>query len=523
MSNSTTFNSESLASAAGVSILLLALPSLNPFSYGPTPAVAQGLVVWLAAAVCWLVWELSGAGNPARTRTVAAAWLLAATLSAAMGLLQYLGLADRLGPWVNFVEAGQAYANLRQRNQLATLLGIGLSALLWWQVRATPNKLNSFLSRNWPVGVAILLAAADAASASRTGFVQLLLLAALSVVWRRGRATMALALLGYAAAAFVLPMLLPHAQIAPETALQTGILSRVGEASGRAVLWDNVLHLIALKPWLGWGFGELHYAHFITLYPGERFVDIMGNAHNLPLHLAVTLGVPASILVSVALFWLVWRAQPWRERRANRQLAWSVLAVIGVHSLLEYPLWYGPFQLAAVLAVWMLWQPRPFLVEAAPHGLAVDIGRPALGALVAAGVLAAACSYASWDYWRISQIYLPVPQRAAAYREDTLSKIRPSWLFQRQVQFAELGTTPVTADNAQRINALAKEVLHFSPEASVVQKLIDSAMLLGHEEEAAYYAKRFQAAYPQEYAAWTLRCAHKGNPACATLGAAGRE
>jgi hypothetical protein len=163
------------------------------------------------------------------------------------------------------------------------------------------------------------------------------------------------------------------------------------------------------------------------------------------------------------------------------------------------------------------------LVEAAPHGLAVDIGRPALGALVAAAGLAAACSYAAWDYWRTSQIYLPVSQRAAPYRDDTLNKIRSSWLFQRQVQFAELGTTPVTADNALHINTLAKEMLHFSPEASVVQKLVDSAMLLGQGEEADFYAKRFQAAYPQEYAAWTLRCAHKGNPACATLGAAGWE
>jgi O-antigen ligase len=419
-----------------------------------------------------------------------------------MGLLQYLGLSNSFNPWVNFVDAGQAYANLRQRNQLATLLGIGLSALLWWQVDASRAKTETFISRAWPSAVALLLAAADAASSSRTGFVQLLLLAALSLVWRRGRATMVLALLGYAAAAFVLPLLLPHAPLAPETALQTGILARVGEASGRGILWDNVLHLIALKPWLGWGWGELHYAHFITLYAGDRFVDIMGNAHNLPLHLAVTLGLPAAILVCVGVLWLVLRAQPWRERRANRQLAWSVLAAIGVHSLLEYPLWYGPFQLAAVLAVWMLLQPRPFLFDAAPHGLAVGTRRPSLGALLAASGLAAACSYAAWDYWRITQIYLPVSQRAEQYRDDTLSKIRPSRLFQRQVRFAELVTTPVTVDNARYVNALAKEMLHFSPEASVVQKLVDSAELLGQNEEVAYYAKRFQAAYPQAYVAW---------------------
>ena len=52
--------------------------------------------------------------------------------------------------------------------------------------------------------------------------------------------------------------------------------------------------------------------------------------------------------------WLVWRARPWRETQPLRQLAWVVLALILVHSLLEYPLWYGPFQIAALLSVWIL-------------------------------------------------------------------------------------------------------------------------------------------------------------------------
>ena len=36
-------------------------------------------------------------------------------------------------------------------------------------------------------------------------------------------------------------------------------------------------------------------------------------------------------------------------------MAWAVLAVIGLHSLLEYPLWYGPFQIAFGLCLAWLW------------------------------------------------------------------------------------------------------------------------------------------------------------------------
>ena len=37
---------------------------------------------------------------------------------------------------------------------------------------------------------------------------------------------------------------------------------------------------------------------------------------------------------------------------------WAVLAAIGLHSLVEYPLWYGPFQIAAAISVGLLWATR---------------------------------------------------------------------------------------------------------------------------------------------------------------------
>lgn len=478
-----------------IAFLLLSLPWLNPFTYGPTHPVVQCLVIWFFAILWWSICQYSKDSRPLRARMVMAAWLMAATTSACIGLLQYLGAAGPLSPWVNYVDAGLSYGNLRQRNQQATLLAIGLCAWLWWQARtdtASPARWQA-LTR-WAMGVALmLLVTADAASGSRTGMLQLLLLLALALVWRRGRLSLVVALLVYAAAAVALP------HLAGLNPMQSGILGRVDEAasscSSRLVLWSNVLHLIAQKPWTGWGWGELSYAHFMTLYPGARFCEILGNAHNLPLHLAVELGIPTAVLVCGALVWLVVRARPWREQDATRQMAWSVLAVIALHSMLEYPLWYGPFQLAAVLAVWLLWPSAE--TSGLPRGLLRTYGPSAL-----AVAILLACSYAAWDYWRVSQIYMSQPARAESYRDDTLEKIRGSWLFSDQVAFAALGITPVTPDNAQPMHALALEVLHFSPEASVAGKLIQSAELLGLKDEAQFYRQRFQAAYPQDYTNW---------------------
>ena len=111
-------------------------------------------------------------------------------------------------------------------------------------------------------------------------------------------------------------------------------------------------------------------------------------------------------------------------------------------------------------------------------------------------------AYAAWDYHRVSQIYLPPEDRSPAYRSNTLAKIQGSWLFQNQVRFAKLTTTRLTPDNASEINALAHDLLHFSPEARVAEKLIDSARLLGRLDEARYFEARYRAAFPQEHANW---------------------
>ena len=46
------------------------------------------------------------------------------------------------------------------------------------------------------------------------------------------------------------------------------------------------------------------------------------------------------------------------------------------------------------------------------------------------------------------------------------------------------------------------ELLHFSPEPRVVEKVITSAEMLGLEDEAASYRVRYRAAFPDAYVRW---------------------
>lgn len=480
---------------------------MSPYTSGPTPNAWP----WLISAVCGIfIWLFR---RRLSFELIASAWVVAAALSAVIGLLQYFGWAQALNPWVSQTMPGEAFANLRQRNQFATLTSIGLLALTGLLARKPPAQFLPW----WMRCVAILLALGNAASSSRTGMLQWVLIVMLSALWvlpgrRRLMAFVLQSVAAYAMAVVALPWVLNAV-----TGLGSGgLFGRLLEAptcASRKILWANVLTLITQKPWLGWGWGELDYAHFITLYPGPRFCEILDNAHNLPLHLAVELGIPAALAVCTGLGWIVWRAKPWRETDPVRQMAWGVLAVIMLHSMLEYPLWYGPFQMALALCVGLLWT-TPAATAGAddpsgndlmrsgkkkwslPQYLRTLIATVSIASLVAVGI----------DYHRVSQIYLAPAERSAAYRDDTLNKVQGTWLFRQQARFAVLGITVLKPDNAESMYSLAQELLHYSPEPRVIEKVIESAVMLGRDDEALLYVARYRAAFPEDHARWA-----KGN------------
>ncbi len=468
------------------------LPWMVPPLWGPTPGVVPWLVTLACVALLLVTARLDGSTNwPV---AAAQAWLLAAALSSLIGLHQYLALDRYFWPWLADARPGEAYGNLRQRNHFATLTNIGVAALLYLrlQLRDVKGGKETGLS-----ALAVLLAMGNAASGSRTGLLGLFLVVGLAMVWGRWRERRVLgilipALIAYAAAGWLLPMLAGDG--AGSNSAYARLANTGTDCASRLTLWSNMLELISKRPLLGWGWGELDFAHFISDYSGLRQCELLDNAHNLPLHLAVELGIPVALLMTGASAGLIAWARPWQEKELASQMAWLVLALIMLHSMLEYPLWFGPFAMTAGLSLFLLYKP------ARGYRQRVATGIRALG-----GLLLLAAGYAAWDYHRISQIYLPPEQRASAYRENTLEQIRGSWLFQDQVRFAEYTITPLTRNNAEQLHAMGLLLLHYSPEARVVEKLIESAVLLGRDEEARFYLARYKAAYPQEHARWAAR------------------
>lgn len=480
---------------AVICCLLVALSWVWPALFGPKNDMLPSLVAWASAAVLFVLLPLT---RERAELAIASGWLLAAIISSVIGLLQFFDLENGLAPWVVVTRPGHVLANVHQVNLLATLLGVGLLSL-WWM--AWKRYLKPFLV----VSIACLLIVGLATTASRTGLIHAILLSILLLFWGRfSRLSWTIVFLGLAT--YVIAALsLPWFQESIGIVTDRDLFSRFGEGSpcsSRLLIWSNVLQLISLKPFTGWGWDGLAYAHYITPIDAPRFCEKLSNAHNFPLQLAVGIGLPVAVVVVLGIVFTIWKLKPWSARNSSEQLAWGALLLLGAHSLLEYPLWFGVPQVMAALAIWVVWRGR----QSQPTQ---TVASPAAGATFAirsagAALMLSALAYVAWDYFRITQLFTPVVERHPDYRTDTLIKVKGSWLFQHYVLYAVVNTTTADKNNAGLVLEVALEVLKDFPDPEIITKVIEAAKLTGDSALVALHIERFKSAWPKDFAAWEL-------------------
>jgi hypothetical protein len=453
-------------------------------------ASLAGMIAWrsrelqntLAAALCLasigFAASLSAKADQNKMANILAwGWLMAGLANAALGLAQYF--AQTAEP------LGTAFGFLRQRNHLSTLSNIALLSLLylWLQRQAKPSTTR--FSDHFFAGFACaVLTAALAATCSRAGLLELTISIAFMLTYALAKRhcklllAVVLAITCYAMWAYALPLLSGSTEtifgrIAQTTATTHGSESLELQDS-RRLLWGNTLTLIQSQPLLGVGWRELALSLRVANFEiATRFAEQADNAHNLPLQLAAELGVPFTALWFSLLAWLVVQSKPWQTRLPAQLLAWGVMLVIGIHSLVEYPMWYAPFQIALGLSAGLVF------VQPVQHQAAITttlrnpVSSPIWHGFAGIGLICF-CTYAAFDYHRVRQLFIAENDRASLYRNGTFGKAEASWLFAAQVRFAKLITTPVTPENAEQMRILGREVLHFSPEPLVFKVLLEA-------------------------------------------------
>ncbi|KQW68728.1 hypothetical protein ASC67_08695 [Methylibium sp. Root1272] len=439
------------------------------------------------------------------------AWLLAGLACVLVAMVQYFAPSMADGWFVAPAgAAGRSVGNMRQPNHLATALlcAIVMTTWLWHAGR---------LRAPWAAVSLFAMVLAVALSASRTGALSLGVLLLWAVVDRTlpraARWTLALAPVAY---------LLCWAGLAEYAAWQHAHfyaaerLQANGDiSSSRFAIWRNALTLIAQNPWAGVGWGNFNFAWTFTPFP-DRPVAFFDHTHNLPLQLAVEIGLPATALVLGLFGWALWRARgAWRvagEQPGHPARAvFVMLAVLGVHSLLEYPLWYAYFLLPAAWALGVFLGSAPTKepasnLHAPASPVAATVARWSTFPLRAAGALMIiGAAYAAWDHRRVEVIFAP-PAGAGSLAER-IAAGRESVLFGHHADYAA-----VTNEPKDQALASFRRPLHHLVDARLLVAYIEALKANGHDAEALYAAQRLREFRRDDAQAYFKECT-ADNPA----------
>lgn len=428
--------------------------------------------------------------------------LFASVVNACEGLLQWFGLVSSLWPWVVEPERrGVAFGAFRQLNLFSSFLCIGVICAIWLlHLRKLSEPLVWFLASILVLGVA--------ASGSRTGGIELLALVMLAWVYRQQQtAAVTRVMIGQFFIFCAATMLLPFAAELHGFEFATS-LSRAGQSSqySRLTLWSNAIDMIAARPWGGWGWAEIGYAHYTANF-GIRFGELVGNAHNLPLQIAVEFGLPTSIFVISITLWSVFKGRPWLVATGadlatdsgleNRSFAWAILLIlVGIHSMLEFPLWYVGFIFLVGFAI-------GFLLPTMPETSLVneDVKYSTTPAYLSAVIVVTLSTIGLLQYQQVLQIS-KAPFGDILALKSAVANANNAWLFRGILDYHELGLIALTAENAAATNAKAMKLLHYYPGPLVAGTLIVSNWHLGKTAEVQYHEELFCRAFPLEYSKW---------------------
>lgn len=114
--------------------------------------------------------------------------------------------------------------------------------------------------------------------------------------------------------------------------------------SARLHIWFDSLRLFLQSPWIGNGAGSIRIESFLLLDRPAAMASghVFENAHNLFLHLLTEMGLGGFLIVLVSL--AIWfRAFKWRKLNSESWWLMALITVIGIHSMLEYPIWFAYF------------------------------------------------------------------------------------------------------------------------------------------------------------------------------------
>lgn len=472
-------------------VVLLIQLALGKAAYPQQIFLGAGYLVWAAALMVLGARLRREFGLPAMAATLAWFILAGGVLSALAAVLQHYEargilegvIATKIGP--------RAYGNLVQPNHMADYLSLALASLLFLHACG-----------RLPLALAVLLAGLLLFALALTASIGAwLYVAAIGVVaalcFRQRKAAygsllyFSLTLIpAFAVAQWVAVDLLPSTATSFVSAAER-LVTPDGGIELRLHLWRNAWMMFTQAPLLGVGFGQYTWHQFLLTgtSPSPGLEAYANHAHNILLQLLAELGAAGALMLIAGV--LAWA---WGLRRLAAELhnwwALVLLVILGIHSLLEFPLWYAYFLgIAAVL------------LGATDSGVFHLKMQPATRAGVAVLLVAAWFGALSLgrNYYVLEVSLFPspegTPQAELERKHRELLSVHGS-LLTPYVELAVARALDLTTENIDRKIEFSNRVLRFAPTPVVSYQHAALLALKGEKRQALEFLDRAVAVYP---------------------------
>jgi O-antigen ligase len=515
----TTFYQEWLAGMLGlISLFLLAFASDGAWSIPRIALLPLMLIslVWIQLAIgidvlfehavlfsLYLGWAfilmlitsrlMAKIGRDTLANWFARALLIGSLLVAGTGVLQ------RWLPWIGlpyiFPSSESIRGNLAQASNFADYLWIGIVCALHLYGRGKLALVSLWLVLPVLIGLSLL-------SGARSVYIYAVALTIWYFTWALqseggGRRRLVLA------AGLLLPTLLIVQTLLELQILQQGVEAPVSSAQRlvtqssydpvRMTLWRAALDIFSEHPLIGAGYDSFSREFYLR---AERF-PINRNAtpehsHNLLTEILAEFGLAGfSIMLGALVYWLV--SLRLREGNGANHLSLGILIILGIHSSLEYPLWYAHFLAIAAIFLcigdehrWQLqnasWQ-RPILILIAISGMVALLN-------------------IRNDYTLLEKsangLSLDGKPSLPAIQQEHLTSIysKSLWRYYAALQLA--ARMPIEKKDVEARLNIVMNAAHFSPIRQAVFRKAALLQIAGHEKEAEMELQRAITSYPKD-------------------------
>lgn len=476
----------------GLMMVVLAQWGLGMIVYLDQALLLMLYLLW-AALLAMLGYRLrQEAGLPLLATVLAVFLILGAELNALAGVLQHFRWHTPLDAVVTAKISAAVYGNLAQPNHFASYITLGLASLgLLLSVHHLPSWLAALLAA--PLLFVLAL------SGSRSAWLYLSCMAALAFLWQR-QDKRYLPLLRYSLL-LLLGFALMNALVQlPLFAAGTTTAQRLIEGgtgnSIRLYLWQEAWLIFTQYPLLGAGFGQFAWQHFL-LGPELRAPYINGlynNAHNVVMQLAAETGLTGlTILLGTLALWL--KQAHTSQRSLYHWWGYALLAVLAIHSLLEYPLWYAYF---LGVTAFMLGA-----TDSTSYRLELrSIGRWPLAAILLLGAFTLFQMQPSYRRLEALMVMRPSSSTDTGYTQrlrDGLMEVQARSLLRPYAEMMMSSLIETSADRLAEKLALNGNMMHFVPVSTAVYREAYLLALFGEQESAWRQMERAIWSYPDEF------------------------